>query len=69
MTRPELRDALRDLAEDEKLEVLGELWDSLDHGTATPAWHREELDRRLESADGGAFTAWSEAKARILGSK
>ena len=33
------------------------------------AAHREELDRRLESTDAASFSHWSEAKARILGSK
>lgn len=69
MTRPELAAAIRDLAEDEKLELLSELWDSLDHDAPAPEWHEEELDRRLESAAAGSFSSWSEAKARILGSK
>ena len=69
MTRPELAAAIRDLAEEEKLELLGELWDSLDHDAPAPDWHKEELDRRLESADVATFSPWSEAKARILGSK
>lgn len=69
MTRSELADAIRDLAEEEKLDLLGELWDSLDHEAPTPEWHKEELDRRLASADAASFSSWSEAKARILGSK
>jgi hypothetical protein len=69
VTRPELAAAIRNLADDEKLDLLGELWDSLDHDTPAPEWHKEELDRRLESADTAAFTRWSEAKSRILGSK
>jgi putative addiction module component (TIGR02574 family) len=69
VTRRELAAAIRDLAEDEKLELLGELWDSLDHDTAAPDWHKEELDRRLVSADADSFSSWSEAKARILGPK
>lgn len=69
VTRPELAAAIRDLADDEKLELLGELWDSLDHDAAGPEWHNEELDRRLESAEVASFSGWSEAKARILGSK
>lgn len=69
MTRPELVAAIRDLAEQEKLELLGELWDSLDHDALAPEWHQEELDRRISSADAASFSSWSEAKARILGSK
>jgi putative addiction module component (TIGR02574 family) len=67
MTRPELAAAIRELPEDEKLELLSELWDALDHSGPVPEWHKEELDRRLSSADGESFTSWSEAKARILG--
>ena len=69
MTRPELAAAIRDLADDEKLELLGELWDSLDNDAAAPELHKEELDRRLESAEAKSFSSWSEAKERILGSK
>ncbi len=69
MTRPELAAAIRDLADDEKLELLGELWDSLDHDAEAPEWHKEELDRRLEIAEAESFSSWSAAKARILGSK
>ncbi len=69
MTRPELAAAIQNLPEDEKLELLGELWDSIDHTAPVPDWHKEELDRRMATADANAFTSWSEAKARILGSK
>lgn len=69
MTRPEIATAIRDLAEEEKLDLLGELWDSLDHDTPAPEWHQEELDRRLESAAVATFNPWSEARARVLGPK
>lgn len=69
MTRADLAAAIRDLPEDEKLELLSDLWDSIDHSAPVPEWHKEELDRRLASAIPEAFTLWSDAKARILGSK
>lgn len=69
MTRPELAAAIRELPEDEKLELLSELWDALDHSAPLPEWHKEELERRLASASVESLTSWSEAKARILGSK
>jgi putative addiction module component (TIGR02574 family) len=69
MTRPELAAAIRELADDEKLDLLGELWDSLDHAAPVPEWHKEELDRRIDSASAPDSVSWSEAKARILGSK
>lgn len=69
MTRAELTAALRDLPEDEKLDLLSEIWESLDHSTPPPDWHKEELDRRLASSDTVTTTSWSDAKARILGMK
>ena len=69
MTRPELSAAVRELPEDEKLELLSELWDALDHSAPVREWHKEELAARLASANAESLTAWSEAKARILGSK
>ena len=68
MTRSELAAAIRDLPEDEKLELLGELCDALDHSAPVPDWHKTELDRRLVT-DAEPLTSWSEAKVRILGSK
>jgi hypothetical protein len=69
MTRPELAAAIRDLPEDEKLDLLSELWDALDHSAPVPQWHEEELDRRLATTEPEAFTAWSDARKRILGSQ
>lgn len=70
MTRPDLVAAIRSLPEDEKLDLLGELWDALNHDAPMPEWHKEELDRRLEAADADQVVVpWSEARARILGSK
>lgn len=72
MTRPELAAAIRDLADEEKLDLLGELWDALDHEKVdgvTADWHEEELNLRLESAETATFSSWTEARARILGAK
>jgi putative addiction module component (TIGR02574 family) len=69
VTRPELSAAIHELPEDEKLDLLSEIWDALEHSAPVPEWHKEELDARLASASADSFTAWSEAKARILGSK
>lgn len=68
MTRLELEAAIRSLPENEKLELLGELWDAIDHAAPMPEWHKEELDRRLETTS-DSFVPWSAARARILGSK
>lgn len=68
MTRPELEAAIRSLPENDKLELLGELWDAIDHAAEVPEWHKEELDRRLEATP-DSFVLWSVARTRILGSK
>jgi hypothetical protein len=69
MTRSDLAVAISDLSDDDKLDLLGELWDALDHSGPVPEWHQDELDRRDgDAADPAAFPSWSEAKARILGS-
>jgi putative addiction module component (TIGR02574 family) len=68
MTRPELAATIRSLPQDEKLDLLGELWDELDHMGPVREWHKEELDRRLDDAGAGKFVPWSEARVRILGS-
>lgn len=71
MTRPELAAAVLALPDEEKLELIGELWDALGDSGPVPDWHKEELDRRVAAADADptAFVSWPEAKARILGAK
>jgi putative addiction module component (TIGR02574 family) len=42
------------LSVDDRLQLLGRLWDSLlesDNLPATPAWHIRELERRVAEAD------------------
>lgn len=68
MTRPELAAAIRELGDDEKLELLEELWHLLDHDEPIREWHKEELDRRLD-ATSAEFVPWSEVKARLLVAK
>jgi putative addiction module component (TIGR02574 family) len=69
MTRHEVAAAIRSLPEDERLELLGELWDSLDHDGPLLDWHRQELDRRLDAAAAAPPVPWSETRARILAAK
>ena len=59
--------AIRKLPANERFELLAELWNELDHTGPIPDWHQQELDRRLDTA--GEFVSWSEARAKILGSK
>jgi hypothetical protein len=59
---------VHELAEDEKLDLSSEPWDARDHSAPVPQWHEEGLDRRLATTEPEAFTAWSDARKRILGS-
>jgi putative addiction module component (TIGR02574 family) len=55
-----------ELSPAEKLELIGELWDSLDAKDVqlTPA-QVEDLDRRMEAADSEPGVPWDEVKARL----
>jgi putative addiction module component (TIGR02574 family) len=55
-----------ELTPDEKLELISELWDSLepDEVHLTPA-QMEELDRRLAAADDEPGLPWEEVKGRL----
>jgi putative addiction module component (TIGR02574 family) len=52
----------------EKLELIGDLWDSLDDATfGVPDSHRAELERRLLTLDDDLLhgVAWSQLKADL----
>ncbi len=54
----------------ERLELIGEIWDSLDAGNESgpiPDWHRRDLERRLATADADpdAGIPWEVVKARL----
>jgi putative addiction module component (TIGR02574 family) len=53
----------------ERLQAMEALWDSLcrDQTLVVPAWHQEELSKRLTSLDSGEelVSPWEEAKKRI----
>lgn len=54
----------------QRMELIGELWDSIPDSLDAlpiPAWHREELERRLAAADADPEAAipWEEVKRRL----
>ncbi len=58
------------LSVEQRLELIGELWDGIPDSIAAlpvPEWHREELERRLASADADPQVAvpWEEVKKRL----
>jgi len=66
-----LKEAL-ELPDEEKLELIGDLWDSLENpdDIQLTKEQKEELDRRLEEyyKDPTSGSSWEEVKSRILGS-
>lgn len=52
---------------DDRLRLLGEIWDSLDPPDEIPEHHRAEIDRRLANADAESAAAapWEEVFARL----
>jgi putative addiction module component (TIGR02574 family) len=61
------------LSREDRLRLLGEIWDSLTPVTQAeiPESHREELDRRLAAADAdpAAGRPWEEVRPRLRGEK
>ncbi|MFN0196979.1 MAG: addiction module protein [Planctomycetaceae bacterium] len=57
----------------ERLQLIGEIWDSLSHAEqiAMSDSHREEVDRRLVEADANpeAGRPWEEVRARLRDGK
>ena len=67
---PTLRDLGIDrLSRDERLQLLGEIWDTLTpvHEGEIPESHREELVRRIAAADAdpGASIPWEHVRDRL----
>lgn len=53
----------------EKILLVEELWDQIASSSTelpVPAWHREELDRRLASEANDAGRPWSEVRTELL---
>ena len=54
----------------ERLELIEQLWDSLDSEAGAlplPDWHREEIDKRIDALDDGTSkgATWDEVRRRI----
>lgn len=57
------------LSVEKKIELLGELWDSIQlDEVPAPQWHIEELERRKREFEQNPNTglSWEEAKRQIL---
>src|SRR5438132_10763523 len=65
---PELR--IEELSTDQRLELIGLLWDSIPETAVAlpvPEWHRKELERRLAQADTNpeAAVPWDQVRGRL----
>ena len=68
MTPKALRDEILELPPSERLKLVEEIWDSLaatPNDVPIPDWHREELDRRLDSPAPGPGESWDEVRAKL----
>jgi putative addiction module component (TIGR02574 family) len=68
MTRAQVKEEIRRLPIQERVELLEELWREVE--TEHPAlldWQREVLDRRLDEAerDPDGWVSWDEARHRL----
>ena len=61
------------LTVEQKLELIGQLWDSIPEAALPPLTEAQlrELDRRIAKADANPHLGrpWEEVKARLLGGK
>jgi putative addiction module component (TIGR02574 family) len=63
---------LTQLTVDQRLELIGLLWDSIPESAESlpiPEWHRQELEQRLAAADAAPELAipWEEVRRRLRG--
>jgi len=68
MTPKALRDQILQLPPSERLQLLGDIWDSLavtPEDVPVPDWHREELDRRLDNPAPGPGLTWDDVRAKL----
>jgi putative addiction module component (TIGR02574 family) len=71
MPRPTLEE-LKQLSVEERLQLLEDVWTSLDedhpHPMPVPKWHEEELERRLNAFEEnpGAGEPWAEVRKRLM---
>jgi len=67
MTRETLLAEILQLSPEERLALLGDVWDSIaacSEAVPVPEWHRRELDRRL-SEPAPEYIPWPELRKRF----
>jgi putative addiction module component (TIGR02574 family) len=71
MNRPFDPNDLRALPVAERLQLIEDLWDSIEAESETlplPDWHSGEIDRRMDALEAGTSVgdSWPEVRERIL---
>ena len=71
MNRPFDPNDLRALPVAERLQLIEDLWDSIEAESETlplPDWHRAEIDRRMDALESGTSVgdSWPEVRERVL---
>jgi putative addiction module component (TIGR02574 family) len=71
MNRPFDANDLRALPVAERLQLIEDLWDSIEAESEIlplPDWHRGEIDRRMDALESGTSVgdSWPEVRERIL---
>ena len=59
------------MSSEDRLRLIGEIWDTLSDYGEIPETHRDELDRRLAAADAdpSAASPWETVRARLRGNR
>lgn len=68
MTPKALLDEILRLPVNERLQLVGDVWDSIaatPESVPVPEWHKAELDRRLANPDPGPSLTWDEVRAKL----
>lgn len=71
MTKQALLDEILRLPPEERIALLGEIWDSMAASPGDvpiPEWHVQELERRL-AVSPPEFVSWEEVRDRLRGSR
>jgi putative addiction module component (TIGR02574 family) len=68
MTPKALLDEILKLPPEERLDLIGEVWDSLKgnpESVPVPEWHKAELDRILDHPSPEPPQTWEEVQAKL----
>ena len=59
--------AIEKLSIDQRLQLIADLWDSIPESVPMPEWHKQEIERRVATADASPELAipWEQVQARL----